>query len=126
VDNTTSPFLVRKDNGKMLRLNDNDEEDVKKNPHLIWDEKSESAKPYNTKGVKPALDGEFTVNGVKVKTVFRAIKENQKQYTLSWASEMTEIDEDVIFELSKDYATRGPAVIAWRSEERRVGKEWRC
>lgn len=113
VDNTTSPFLVRKDNGKMLRLNDNDEEDVKKNPHLIWDEKSESAKPYNTKGVKPALDGEFTVNGVKVKTVFRAIKENQKQYTLSWASEMTEIDEDVIFELSKDYATRGPAVIAW-------------
>src|SRR5699024_12652895 len=30
VDNTTSPFLVRKDNGKMLRLHDNDEEDVKK------------------------------------------------------------------------------------------------
>src|SRR5699024_1252475 len=139
VDNTTSPFLVRKDNGKMLRLHDNDEEDLKKNPQLIWDTKSESANPFNKKGVKPALDGEVTVDGVEVKTVFRAIKENQEQYTLAWASEMTEIPEDVIFELSKDYATRGPAVIGWgfggldklansdiaghaRSEARRVGK----
>src|SRR5699024_3460629 len=43
----------------------------------------------------------------------RAMKENQEQYTLAWASEMTEIPEDVIFELSKDYATRGPAVLGW-------------
>lgn len=113
VDNTTSPFLVREDNGKLLRLHDNEEEDVEKNPYLIWDKKSESAKPFNEKGVEPALDGEFTVDGAKVKTVFNALKENQKQYTLSWASEMTEIDEDVIYQLTKDYATRGPAVIGW-------------
>ncbi len=112
-DNTTSPFLVREDNGKLLRLHNNDDEDVKKNPQLIWDKKSNSAKPFNEKDTEPALEGAYTVNGVKVKTVFTKIKENQKQYTLSWASEMTEIEEDVIYQLAKDYATRGPAVIGW-------------
>lgn len=111
--NTTIPYLVRKDNEKLLRLNQDDNKDVEENPYLIWDEKSDSAKPYNEKGVKPALEGDFTVDGVKVQTTFTALKESQKEYTASWASEKTEIDEDIIFELTKEYATGGPAVFGW-------------
>ena len=72
-----------------------------------------SAKPFNAAGVKAKLEGEFTVNGVKVKTVFTSLKESQKQYTVKWAAEKTEIPEEIIYELTKDYATRGPAVLGW-------------
>ncbi|MBY7142062.1 molybdopterin-dependent oxidoreductase [Virgibacillus sp. NKC19-3] len=113
VANTSASFLIREDNGQLLRLNESEEEDVEKNPQLVWDEKSESAKPFNEEGIKPALEGAFTVDDVEVKTVFTALKENQKPYTLSWAAKMTNIDEDVIYELTKDYATRGPAVLGW-------------
>lgn len=113
VSNTTIPFLIREDNDQLLRLDENDNEDVEENPYLIWDVKSDSVKPFNEKGVKPALEGEFTVNGVKVKTAFTTLKENQRQYSSSWAAEKTEIDEDIIIELTKDYATRGPAVFGW-------------
>lgn len=112
VQNTSSPFLVRQDNQQLLTVNDS-QEGGEKNPYLVWDENSNSAKPYNAAGVKAKLDGEFTVNGVKVKTVFTSLKENQKQYTLKWAAEKTEIPEDIIYGLTKDYATRGPAVLGW-------------
>lgn len=113
VENTTIPFLVREDNGKFLRSDPEGPSDVEKNPPLVWDKKSDSAKPFNEKDVKPSLEGEFTVDGIKVKTAFTILKENQKQYTLSWASEKTEIEDDVIYELTKEYATRGPAVLCW-------------
>jgi anaerobic selenocysteine-containing dehydrogenase len=110
--NTSSPFLVRQDNQQLLKVNDS-EEGGENNPYLVWDENSQSAKPYNAQGVKAQLEGEFTVNGVKVKTVFTSLKENQKPYTLKWAADTTEIDENTIYELTKDYATRGPAVLGW-------------
>src|SRR5690625_946622 len=113
IKNTSAPFLVREDNGKLLRLNNNDNEDPGKNPYLIWDEKDELAKPYNDDKIKPVLEGNFTVDGIKVKTVFSLLKENQEQYTLEWAAEKTQIDEKTIYQLTKDYATRGPAVLCW-------------
>lgn len=112
VKNSTFPFLIREGNQQLLRLN-GEKDDVETNPQLIWDETSNSAKPFNEKGIKPALEGEFTVDGVKVKTVFTALKENQKQYTLKWAAEKTDVEEDVIYELAKEYATGGPAVLGW-------------
>lgn len=112
VKNTSAPFLVREDNKQLLRV-DQSKEGNEENPFYVWDENSNTLQPYNKKGVKPRLEGEFTVDGVKVKTVFSALKENQKQYTLSWASERTEIEEDVIYELTKRYATAGPAVLGW-------------
>lgn len=113
IKNTSAPFLVREDNGKLLRLNNNDNEDPGKNPYLIWDEKDELAKPYNDDKIKPVLEGNFTVDGIKVKTVFSLLKENQEQYTLEWATEKTEIEKEVIYELTKEYAKKGPAVLCW-------------
>lgn len=113
IKNTSSPFLIRVDNGQFLRLNGDENDDVETNPNLIWDENSNSVKPFNDDGVKPVLDGEFTVDGIKVKTVFTTLKENQKQYTLEWAAKKTDIDEDIILQLTEDYVKRGPAVITW-------------
>ncbi len=112
VTNTSAPFLIRADNQKLLRQNDSDA-GVDTNPYLVWDENSNSLKPFNATGVRATLEGEFSVNGIKVRTVFTALKENQKQYTLKWAAKKTEIEEDVIFELTRDYATRGPAILGW-------------
>src|SRR5699024_9405106 len=111
IKNTFAPFLVREDNGKLLRLNNDEDEDVDNNPYLVWDEKSESAKPFNEKGIKPALEGNFTIDNVKTKTVFSILKENQEQYTLEWAAEKTEIKKDMINELTKEYEKRGPNVL---------------
>lgn len=110
--NTSAPFLIRSDNQKLLRQNDSDDE-VDQNPFLVWDEVTNSAKPYNDPNVQPKLEGEFTVNGLKVKTVFSALKESQKQYTLAWAAGITEVPEDTIRGLAEDYALRGPAVLGF-------------
>ncbi|MBB6446622.1 molybdopterin-dependent oxidoreductase [Bacillus benzoevorans] len=112
VQNTSAPFLVREDNQQLLKVNDA-AEGGEKNPYLVWDTNSGSARPFNAAGVKAQLEGKFTVNGIKVKTVFTSLKENQKQYTVKWASEKTEIPEEIIYGLTSDYATRGPAVLGW-------------
>ncbi|TMN22225.1 molybdopterin-dependent oxidoreductase [Lentibacillus cibarius] len=112
VKNSSFPFLVREDNGQFLRSNQSVKEDDIQ-PPLVWDEISNSAKPFNKKGIKPALVAEHTIDGVKVKTVFSLLKANQKQYTLSWAAEETGIEKHIITELTKDYATKGPAVLGW-------------
>jgi anaerobic selenocysteine-containing dehydrogenase len=112
VKNTSAPFLVRADTQKLLRQNAS-EESVEKNPYLVWDENSNSLKPFNAPDVKPKLEGEFSASGIKVKTVFTALKESQKPYTLKWAANKTEIEENIILELTRDYASRGPAVLGW-------------
>ena len=54
VKNTSSPFLVRQDNQQLLKVNDS-EEGGENNPYLVWDENSQSAKPYNAAGVKATI-----------------------------------------------------------------------
>ncbi|MFA5535921.1 MAG: molybdopterin-dependent oxidoreductase [Bacillota bacterium] len=110
--NTSAPFLIRSDNQKLLRLNNSDEE-VDNNPFLVWDEVTNSLQPYNDKNVHPKLEGEFTVDGIKVKTVFTALKENQRQYTPAWAADLTEIPEQTIRILAEEYALRGPAILGF-------------
>lgn len=113
VERSSAPFLVREDNSKLLLLDNSREFHRETNPYLVWDANSNSAKPYNASGIRPALEGNFTVDGIRVKTVFTGLKENQKQYTAEWASEITEIPADVIYQITKDFATRGPAVLDW-------------
>lgn len=110
--NTSAPFLIRSDNQALLRQNDS-ADGPDKNPYMVWDELTKSLKPYNAPGIQPQLEGEFTANGIKVKTVFAAIKEHHQQYTTAWAAKITEIPEQDIKELAEIYATGGPAVLAF-------------
>ncbi|WP_028305511.1 molybdopterin-dependent oxidoreductase [Desulfitobacterium sp. PCE1] len=110
--NTSAPFLIRADNQHLLRQNDS-ADGPDENPFMVWDEVSDSLQPYNAAGIQPKLEGEFTVGGMQVKTVFSALKEQTKQYTPAWAAETTEIPEQTIIDLTRQYATGGPARLAW-------------
>ncbi|MEA5025805.1 Dimethyl sulfoxide reductase DmsA [bioreactor metagenome] len=103
---SSSPFLIREDNKSLLQ-----QEGTKK--YLVWDQNSNSAQPADAPGILPALEGEYTVNGIQVKTVLTGFMEHVEEYTAKWASEVTEIPEPVIYELTKEYALGGPANIAW-------------
>ena len=108
--NSTAPFLIREEDGKLLR-----EKDLggSAETFLVWDKNSGSPQPFNAAGVAPELEGQFNINGIKVKTVFAALKEHTKDNTPAWAAKITEIPEQTIQALATQYATSGPAVIAW-------------
>lgn len=111
--NTSSPFLIRSDNGKYLCMNKDEEFDIDTNPYAIWDENTNSLQPYTKDGISPVLEGTFNIDGLNVKTVFTALKETQQEYTLAWAAEKTEIEEETIYNLTERYATAGPAVLGF-------------
>jgi len=107
---TTAPFLVRLDNGELLRQSDLVAGGAQ-DKFMVYDAAG-GARVAGEAG-QPLLEGTFTVNGVEVKTIFTLLKENFKQYTPAWAAQMTEIPENTIVELTREYALGGPAVIAW-------------
>ncbi|MFQ6015782.1 MAG: molybdopterin-dependent oxidoreductase [Anaerolineae bacterium] len=96
---TNSPFLV-KDDGFFLRAEPAGEEEEGK--PLVWDEATESAVPYDTEGVEPALEGEFTVDGEKVKPAFQVFKEHVAQYTPEWAADVCGLSADKISQVAKE------------------------
>lgn len=127
--NTTFPFLVDVETGKLIQGAEEGAIPIGKTTplpapiglsgmwpeedptFLVWDEISQSARYFAEKGIKPALKGTFTYEGRKVRPVFDLLLETQKPYTVSWAAEKTGIDEAIILELAERYATAGPAVL---------------
>lgn len=102
--NSTAPFLIRADDKKLFKAGDK---------YQVWDKNSGSFRPYDASGVQPELEGDFAADGVKLQTVFAALREHTRDNTPAWAAKITEVPETVITDLAKQYATSGPAVIAW-------------
>ena len=117
--NTSFPFLVERKSGKIFA----DEKAPLETPHLItgdtvytayvYDTKTKSAKHYDDKEAKAALEGSWTLDGKEVVTEFTLLKEwiAKNGYSAAWASEITGIDEQVIIDLADQYANGGPAYI---------------
>jgi anaerobic selenocysteine-containing dehydrogenase len=84
---TNSPFLVKED-GYFLRDDEGKEQ--------VWDKVSAKNVPYDTEGIDPALEGEFTVNGQTVKPAFQVFKEHVAQYTPEWAANICDISAETI------------------------------
>ncbi len=89
---TNAPFLVKKD-GFFLR---------KDGKEQVWDSASGSARPFDAKGVKPALEGEFTIGGTEVKTAFQVFKEHVDEYTPEKAAKVCDIPADRIRQVAWD------------------------
>ncbi|MEQ6388184.1 molybdopterin-dependent oxidoreductase [Bacillaceae bacterium S4-13-58] len=106
---TTLPNLVRSDNRELLRESDiiagGDEQKF-----VVWNQVTNSAQVDGDQ-VIASLEGNFEVNGIKVNTVFSLLKDMSNQYTPEKVSEIVDIKPEVINELAKDYATRGPAAL---------------
>lgn len=79
---TNAPFLVKED-GYFFRMDGKEH---------VWDLNEDKAKPYNDPTVDAALQGEFTIDGTKVKPAFQVFKEHIAKYTPEWASGITGID----------------------------------
>ena len=83
---TNSPFLVKED-GFFLRVDGKDQ---------VWDPAEGKARPFDTQGVKPALEGEYTVGGAKVKTSFQLFKEHVAGSTPEWAARICALPAQTI------------------------------
>ena len=89
---TNATFLVKED-GSFLRVGSKEQ---------VWDAAAQSTKPYDTKNVNPALEGEFTVAGVKVKPALQVFKEHVAQYTPEWAADVCGIPAEQIRKVARE------------------------
>lgn len=115
--NTSLPFLIDKKTGKNYRSDD----ELCPNPTVVtaedtgkpyvWDEVTNAPALYDAEGVKPALEGSWTVDGKELVTEFFLMKKWISEYSLEWASETSGIEQDVIVDLADRYANNGPAII---------------
>ncbi len=89
---TNAPFLVQAD-GTFLRVADKEQ---------VWDEATNSAQPFDAQGVKPALEGEYTVQDKKVKPAFQLFKEHLTKYTPEWAADICGIPAETIQRVARE------------------------
>lgn len=119
--NTSFTHLVDRATGKQLRSDSvmcPNPAVVSKNPEgdpvgapYVYDTISGEPRLYSEKGVNPALEGEWTIDGARYTTVFTLVKEWIADYPVSWAAEKCGVAEDVIVALADRYANNGPAII---------------
>jgi len=93
---TTGPYLIGPD-GYYIR-------DKSTKKPLIWDLVNNRAKTFNDPSIKDyALEGEYTVEGIKAKPALQLIKEHMKEYTPEWAEEITTIPASTIREVTQEF-----------------------
>jgi len=105
---TNAPFLVRDDNGLFLR----DES----NRYLVWDlenQRVQPADPWFPAGVRPALSGAHSVNGVLCRPAWQLFCDLVETCTPEWAQEITWVPADKIREVARLFATSKPAGNDW-------------
>ncbi|MFQ5826359.1 MAG: molybdopterin-dependent oxidoreductase, partial [Dehalococcoidia bacterium] len=106
---TTAPFLVRRDNGDLLRAG---ELSGKKGQpgYVVWDTASQSPKAYDAASLKPALKGTYTVTlasgeGLVCDTVFERLTELSGQYPAGRGAEICGVAEEQIKQAARMLAT---------------------
>ncbi len=92
VQHTNAPFLVKAD-GYFLRADGKEQ---------VWDQKTGKARVHEAKDVSPALEGEFTAGGEKVRTAFQVFKDHLAQYSPEWAAGVCGIPADGIVRLAQE------------------------
>jgi DMSO reductase family type II enzyme molybdopterin subunit len=137
-EQTDLPFLVRTDNGRFLRETDFVEgPEARDNLFYVWDEASGQAVPAPATGnpppppgspvpvipagslalggIRPALDGTFTVRTprgkVKVTTVFELVKKRAADYVPEKATKICGVHPDNIRQVACSFGKAKPAMI---------------
>lgn len=129
---TVGPFLVRQDTQLFLR-----EKDVRQNgseKYMIWNRVTNEAVPYDATGSSAALTGSYNLAGTNCEPAFQMLWDHVKQYspnssvkitcptcaadptktyTPASASEIIDVQPEIIRTLAREYATRKPATIYW-------------
>lgn len=93
---TNGPYLIGAD-GHYLR-------DKETQKPLMWDVVEGKAKTYDDPSIKDvAIEGSYSVNGVKVTPAFSLLKEHVKKYTPEMAAEITTVPAATIRRLAKEF-----------------------
>lgn len=79
--------------------------DKETNKPLVWDTKSETAVPFDTKDIEPALQGTFSVDGVDCPTGFKKIRDQFATYTPEWAETLTTVPAKDIRKIANDFVS---------------------
>ena len=104
LEHTNGPYLVRTDNGKLLRGKDIEEK--KLDSYVLWHEPSSSHRLVRRKNVKEArLTGTFTINGIECKPVLQLLMDLASEYTLDKTEEITGVKAELIDKLAKRIVT---------------------
>ncbi|MFA4836227.1 MAG: molybdopterin-dependent oxidoreductase, partial [Dehalococcoidia bacterium] len=129
---TNAPFLVRVDNGKLLRESDISSEGAAQNC-VVWDTVSRQPKvmvPYvgGPEGIKPALTGTYAAGGIECKPVFQLLAEMAGEYSAERASGISGVPAETIRQLAREYAAAKPANMVIRNGLRykNAGNAYRC
>lgn len=108
---STAPFLVRKDNGKVLRKSDfSPGLDPTEDDYYVWDTVENKPALLKEGPQDVAVEGTYNVQGVEVDTTFTLLKNHVQQYTVEKASELTKIPVEKIQYLAETYAA-GPTTV---------------
>ena len=108
---STCPALVRKDNGMYLMksaftaLAEGEEDD-----YYVWDLDAKKA-VLAAEATNPALEGEYTVDGIDCTTAFALLKERIMETDVDYAAQKTGISKDQIKALTDEYAHSGATGI---------------
>jgi len=71
---------------------------------MIWDESDGKPKTYDDPSLEhPAMEGEFTVNGIKCHPGFALWKDRIKPYNPEWASEISTVPAERIRRLAEEF-----------------------
>ncbi len=96
---TVGPYLVRDDNGQFLRGKDIGlPEDTEP---IIWDQGTDSPKPRNAAGARPALTGEFTANGISCQPSLQLLRSLARKYDPRYTAEITGVEADLVIRLAE-------------------------
>ncbi|MFC2070078.1 molybdopterin-dependent oxidoreductase [Chloroflexota bacterium] len=112
---TNGPFLVRADNGKLLRESDiSSGGDPKK--YVIWDTVSGQPRAIapNTSEVsdlKPALLGTYEAEGIECRPAFQMLVDLANLHPPKKVEEITGVSSENIGKLAREYAAVNPAAI---------------
>ncbi|MEC4183368.1 molybdopterin-dependent oxidoreductase [Adlercreutzia sp. R21] len=96
-ERTNAPALVDPATKRILRAEGS-------NKALFWDESAGAAKPYD-ECAKPALEGDFEVNGVKCRTAFSIYKDHIASMTPEWAEEITTVPAATLRQVAEEFGT---------------------
>lgn len=115
LQHSSLPFLVDTETGRLIRdhepiVQDDEVETGEENPFFVIDARTGNTVPY-TECSEPRLSGTAKVKGRNAITVWDILLDNQKNYPVEWAAEITGIDADRIAALAEEYA-EGPSSLA--------------
>jgi anaerobic dimethyl sulfoxide reductase subunit A len=109
LNHTVAPFLIRKDNGMYMRL----EQSCRENESeifAVWDQDQQQAVASNS-SIIPALHGDYQVKGVDCSTAFQLLKEMVSPYTPEFVADKIGLTPEQINSLAYTFANTKPARI---------------